>query len=369
MLRTDASARRHNAGRALNWLLIAAACVAGQPANAAVFCVNTPGALQNALITAAANGESDEIRILVGNYLVPTSPTPGFRFVSSQPGGLAISGGWGPPVPVGAAPRCLSRKDDPKLTIIDGGLQVEGLVIQPGPLTGNVKVENLTILGGASAANGGGMYAAPYDPSWAGTLAIRTVVFRRNQAQAQGGGLYASVPVGSLLLLNSVFADNTAGGVAGGAELLVNGSDGLVANNTVVSNLASAAGGGLRVAGNASILVLNNALYSNSSVDVQLGGASIRLRNNFYNLRNGLPPLEDSDTLSGNPMLGGGTLGLAPLPGSPLIDVGKPAPGGLPPRDADGNQRIVGPAVDVGAYEEQVFANGMEGDEWRGGPR
>jgi hypothetical protein len=35
------------------------------------------------------------------------------------------------------------------------------------------------------------------------------------------------------------------------------------------------------------------------------------------------------------------------------------------PRDADGGQRVFGPAVDVGAHEEQVFADGNERDDDR----
>lgn len=342
--------------------LLAAGALAVSPiAGAAVFCVNSAASLQNALITSAANAESDEIRIVVGTYLVPSMPVSGFRYVSSQIGYIAISGGWGPPAPIGALPLCQSRIDNPNLTIIDGQLQTEGLVIQPGPLTGTVKVENLTIQGGSSAGSGGGLYAAPYDPAWPGSLSVRSIVFRGNQAVNSGGGLYASVPIGSLEVKNSVFTSNSAGVASGGAEILVNGVDGVVANNTAADNTASSGGAGLRVGGNSPIDLINNALFDNTDVDLQLGGVDVTLVNNFFNSRNGLTPLMETGTLSGDPLVGGGTYGLAPVPGSSLIDYGQAVPNGLPPRDADGGQRLVGPAVDVGAYEAQIFADGLEG--------
>ncbi|MEM1088944.1 MAG: choice-of-anchor Q domain-containing protein [Pseudomonadota bacterium] len=335
-------------------------------ARAEIFCVGTPSALQNALLAAAGNSETDEIRLMVGQYLVPTANN-GFRYVSSQPGGLTVSGGWGPPDPPDA-PVCDSRKDNPRLTVIDGDFQIQGLVLQPGPDSGDIAVENLTITrGGANdpviSLNGGGIDARSFSPDWEGSYRFSTLIFNLNEATEQGAGLYVILDRGSLRLENSVFFRNAAGGDGGAAELLLNGAENLIANVTIAENSAADDGAGVRIGGNATVRLLNNVFADNNGDDLLLAGSSVRLNRNFLNSLAGSNPLEETGTLSGNPQLGLGSLGVSPNIGSPLIDAGLPVPDGLPPRDADGMGRIVGPAVDLGAYEAQIFSDGLEGDD------
>lgn len=337
-------------------------------AKAEIFCVNTPNGLQNALLTAAANTESDEVRIMLGHYDVPVTPLTGFRFVSSQTGDLMVSGGWGPPSPFGG-PNCESRKEDPRLTTLDGNLQVQGLVVQPGAVTGDILIENMTVTQGSSSGSGGGIHAAPFDPAWSGNLSIRTVRFISNDAVTLGAGLFAHVEIGQFRLDNSVFTGNSAGGLSAAADITANGASVVIANNTVAYN--SAVGNfssGFRFGGNAAALLINNVFINDTLPDLRLDGDAVRLHNNFYNTRLGTEPLDEIGSLSGDPMLGSGALSLGPTPGSPLIDGGLPVVGGLPYRDVQAGLRVLSPAVDIGAYEVQIFADGVEGDDDWGVP-
>lgn len=333
---------------------------------AEVFCVTTSNVLQSALLEAASNAESDEIRIMLGEYDVPVTPVSGFRFVSSQPGDLAISGGWGPPSPFGG-PNCESRKEDPRLTTLDGNFQVQGLVIQPGAVTGNVLIENMTVAQGRSGGSGGGIRVVPFDPAWPGNLSIRTVLFLRNNDITGGAGLFANVEVGDFRLDNSVFTGNLSRGQVGAAVVTANGQDAIIANNTVAFNSASGSfSTGFSFGGNADTLLINNVFLENDlQFDVDLFGDALRLQNNFYNTRTGSDPVEEIGSLLGDPGLGSGSLGVGPLPGSPLIDGGLMVIGGLPYRDAQAGLRVLGDAVDIGAIEVQVFGDGVEGnDNW-----
>ncbi len=338
--------------------------LAAPGANAEIFCVNNAIGFQNALIDAASNTESDEIRMMLGQYDVPVAPISGFRFVSSQPGDLTISGGWGPPAQF-AGPICVSRKDNPTLTTLDGNFQVQGLVIQPGAVTGDILIENLTVAQGRSGGGGGGIRVAPFDPTWQGNLSIQSVVFDRNADVTGGAGLFATVEVGDFRLVNSIFAANQSRGQIGAANIVANGQNAVIANNTVVFNSANGDfSTGLRFGGNAATLLINNVFFeSDLQRDVTLIGDDLRLQNNFYNTRNSGDFVEETGTLSGDPGLGSGLFGVGPLPGSPLIDSGLMVIDGLPFRDAQGGVRVLGPAIDRGAIEVQVFGDGVEGDD------
>ncbi|MFK7958671.1 MAG: choice-of-anchor Q domain-containing protein [Lysobacterales bacterium] len=335
-------------------------------AQAEVFCVNTSNGLQNALNSAASNTESDEIRIMFGEYNVPVSPVSGFRFVSSQAGNLAISGGWGPPSPFGG-PNCQSRKYDPTITTLNGNFQIQGLVIQPGAVTGDILIENMTVAQGRSGGSGGGIRVNPFDPAWPGNLTIRTILFDRNADVTGGAGLFATVGVGDFRLDNSIFSGNQSRGQIGAAVVTANGQNAIIANNTVVAN--SALGDlstGFSFGGDAATLLINNVFFENDlQFDLALGGNALSLQNNFYNSLNAADLLEETGSLSGDPGIGSGVFSVGPLPGSPLIDGGLMVIGGLPFRDAQGGLREMGPAVDIGAIEIQVFGDGVEGnDNW-----
>ncbi len=356
----------HATRRSLSLVSLAALAMFFPQAGAAatIHCVASSADLVQALSNAVFDDGDDEIRIMVGTYIAPAAVPGGFRYVSSQPGDLVLSGGWISDDPFGA-PGCDSQLSKPALTVLDAEYQAQVLVIQPGATTGDIFIRNLTVTRGTATNNGGGIYFDPWDPAWTGNLGIQSLLVLANEAVNEGAGLYAVLPHGYLRMENSAIAGNVCGGgIGAGLSVVANGQSIMFANITVAGNSSgNVFGAGMRLGGAAAMLVQNSVIHDNTPFGLELAATSVRLRHNHINGLAGLPPLEDTDTLSGNPMLGAGSLGLTPLPGSDLIDRGEAVPGGLPYRDADGGQRITGAAVDLGAFESQIFADGYEGPE------
>lgn len=338
---------------------LASSCLATQ---AAVHCVSNAVQLKNALIDAAVSPGNDEVRIVQGTYL--GAAVGGFHHTPVQPGNLMVSGGWTDGGPAGLPATCETQVRDPALTVLDGEYQHTALQIYVGTVDADFVVHNLTLSRGTSMGSGGGLSVYGFEPSWEGDVLLHSLRFIANEASGTGAGLYAAVPHGQLRVLNAAFVGNVAGFTGGAADIIANGSWHLVANLTVVGNAAGAPGGSaLRVAGSAPALLMNTISWNNDDVDIELGGTGIRLHHNFYGTRSGNQPAEEAGTLAGNPMLGGGSMNLTPTAGSPLVDYGLPVPGGMPSCDVDNNLRMVGPALDVGAFESQVFADGYESED------
>ncbi len=205
-------------------------------------------------------------------------------------------------------------------------------------------VLNNCSLSGNSAESGGG---ASF-----GTLTNCTL--SGNAAKSEGGGTYSGV------LRNCVLSGNVAA-VSGGGSC-----HGTLENCVLSGNSAYAVGGG------ASGSTLNNCVLSGNSASNFSGGAHYGTLNNcivYYNsARNGsnyvggtlnyccTTPLPSSGTnnITDAPLfvdLAGGNFRLQS--GSSCINAGNNAyaPGTL---DLDGNPRIVGGTVDMGAYESSV---------------
>ncbi len=177
---------------------------------------------------------------------------------------------------------------------------------------------NCTVVGNSAQLDGGGASGA--------TLNNCFVQF--NSATWGGGG------TASCTMYNCVLTGNSAGFVGGGAK------GGTLFNCTIVNNTAEEGGGGI-YGGTAynSIIVYNT--YPNYEEST--------LR---YCCSQPLPPGDgnkDADPLFQN----GPGANFRLLAGSPCIDAGQNGwgfPAG-PPCDMDGTPRVVGPRIDMGAYE------------------
>jgi hypothetical protein len=211
---------------------------------------------------------------------------------------------------------------------------------------GTMTVVNCTISNNTSLLNGG-IYNS-------GTMTMTNSKVTGNSAPQSGGGVY-NTSSGSLFMANCLISGNSAGGKGGG---IYNQGGLTVINTTISGNSASGGGPGFYNAGNA--LLENSILYSDVGSElVNTGNLTV----NYSDIQSGWTgpgthnlPASSSPNFDGNFNL--------QFP-SPCIDTGNNSyVYGL--NDLASNKRIVGPAVDMGAYESLgpislVYAPGPPG--------
>ena len=361
--------------------------------------------LDDGLITASACAGVTEVWVAAGTYLPTTFST--FRLPDGVPvyGGFAggetllsqrdwamnetvLSGDLG--VPVTTSDNALHVVTAGPSAYLDGfTVRDGGTGIAPGTSGGGIDAtaggaptfSNLYITENM-AHEGGGMASVE------GTPALTNVAFRKNTATS-GGGLHNTG--GAPTLLDVVLKGNRATGGSGGA--IYNEGGALTLTSALVdSNSATLWGGGL-FNGNGAVVITNATFYENGAGS---GGGAIAndttvaypeiwnsiLWGNFgpspeiHNTAGGQASVQFS-TVEGsggsggswNASLGldgGGNIDLDPLfadpiPGdmrldatSPARDMGSELAPNLPATDLDGNPRIYGSTVDMGAYEIQT---------------
>jgi predicted outer membrane repeat protein len=220
---------------------------------------------------------------------------------------------------------------------LGGGVHLNG---------GSPILSNCTIAGNtATAASniyGSGISIVGSSPS------ITSSTISNNSGSAggnvQGGGVYSSNSVPSLV--NCVINANSAK-MGGGIYFADSSAFSNLTNSTIVRNTASTNGGALYCA-NTSPKIINSILWEDSPQEVYKDTASN-------------PTITYSDVYGS--YAGTGNINALPLfvntaqqdfhltANSPCIDTGSNAAPYLPLQDMDGNARINGAAVDMGAYE------------------
>jgi len=358
----------------------------------ATFCVSDATDLQTALTTAESNGEDNTIQIVQGTY------NGNFIYASTEAYGLTVEGGY--------TQDCGSRTIDPANTILDGGgtdtvlalvsqgaatFSVEGLTFQNGNAStvttggglyasalGNnmTSITNNTFTGNTATGSGGGVYVQNYSSSYTVTLTNNT--FTNNTAtNGNGGGAYVAYShpdsIGSATLTNNTFTGNTA--TNGGGSYLSGGrylsSEGVtLTNNTLTGNTAEAEGGGVWLKLNDNNnpgnlynnIIWNNTapegadLYIDNTGDDPFFPVTVKLFNNDFDQSSSGTYISEPFTIdpsnldNANPLfVGSGDYHLTAS--SPCINTGDNDAPDLPSTDKDGNPRIIGGTVDMGAYE------------------
>ncbi len=235
----------------------------------ATFCVSNATELQDALATAASNGEDDVINIHQGIYV------GNFVYASAEEFSINLHGGF--------TNGFTSQIMDARNTILDGnGLDhVFALSCQ---CSANIAASGITFDNGISRTMdyGGGLYIKTK-----GYINLTNNILSNNLATLGGGGLYLSGR-GSTLINNS-FTNNSAKGsgeITGGGALIY-GSSKLINNafteNKAYSTLTDAVGGGLYLSGTTNVLKANafkknaaSAKYScGSGGGAYIGGDSV----------------------------------------------------------------------------------------------
>ncbi|MHB1422721.1 MAG: choice-of-anchor Q domain-containing protein, partial [Gemmataceae bacterium] len=276
-------------------------------------------------------------------------------------------------VGLGAGNLAISGNNQSRVFTVDAGAQVSfaALTIEDGNASasggggidnsgGTVTVSNCT-LSGNTASGGGGI-----DNS-GGTVTVSNCTLSGNTASG-GGGIWNDG--GTLTVNNSTLAGNSVssynGGSTSGGGAIENSVGTLtVSDSTVADNSSAGSPGGGIVNVSGGSATLNNTIVAGNSTggDLYLDSGNGSVFSGAYNLIGDGSYLSSfTNSLQGNPLLaplgnyGGPTQTLALLPGSPAINAGNNAliPSGIT-TDQRGQPRIVGSAVDIGAFESQGF--------------
>ena len=205
--------------------------------------------------------------------------------------------------------------------------------------------------------------------------------FTENKSK-DGGGLNAG---GIIVLTNNIFTDNAANNKGGGANL--GGSSVTLTNNTLVGNTAGGEGGGayLYLYNNSYTSYLyNNIVWGNTAstgMDLYIDNAgsdpffepvTVNLFNNDFDQSTSgtyivKPFTIDPNNLNNADPLFVGSDDHHLTASSPCINAGDNDAPNLPTTDKDGNPRIMGGTVDIGAYEYQAVAYVNKDDVTCGG--
>ncbi len=178
-------------------VLCAAALVNGRDAQAAEFCVSTAAALQNALFTAAANGQDDVIKVQAGTYL----PTSAIVYAPSAAQALTISGGWDA--------GCAMQASDPSLTTLSGNNQRRVFGMNSAH-PASISLSNMTIANGfGSSVAGAGVYVQSEGDVFFTDLIFRANIVQGDVSLHRGGAVFIE-KANVLQVLRTLFEDNHA---------------------------------------------------------------------------------------------------------------------------------------------------------------
>jgi hypothetical protein len=344
-------------------------------------CVSTSAELQAALDTAMSNGMNDVVRLVQGSYGISGNGGVAFYYGSGEPYALVMLGGY--------AAGCSARTLDPANTVLDGEGTREVVTFIDGAdySTGGFTVEGVTVRNGQVSS-----YGVIYLESVYGDITVRQCVVENNNSQDDTGGLLAWVSWGTVtvennlirgntaysdagmsvwndyggaIVRNNVIAGNTAFGYGGGLYVYVYEGSVRFVNNTVTGNTGDATwgyAGGVYLELDSSAAVVdayNNIVWGNAAAtegDVYVenfAGGTVNVFNNDVGEADGDgPPPNEGGNINADPLFVNSVAGDYHLaPGSPCIDAGDNAAPGLPAVDFEGDGRIYGLSVDIGADE------------------
>ncbi|MBX3725430.1 MAG: hypothetical protein KF823_05880 [Xanthomonadales bacterium] len=348
-------------------------------ASAAQYCARTVAQLSLALDLAEANNENNVIRIARG-VIAPAAPSDGhlFFYLSSKDRSLEISGGWDPV-------DCSSQVLDPGSTRIEanGSFGLFQAIIGSAGGNARLRVHNLTLSGGSSdslVARGLGLNVSGFQYVH-GKVEIDRVVFADHHcshAESRGCALNFSFGIKEVVVRNSLFHHNSAGGTAAIRAWVTEDIQPVfrLHNNTLVDNYAhapdQARASAVEFLGDTdTILMYNNILFGNPTLNAPVplpdlardpAGAILGKHNNIAASAVTWTP-DTSGNRSIPPVFAGRVDDYRLRGDSPLRDAGFNA--GWPTHgllELGGGPRVLGPTIDLGAYESDVLFNAGFGD-------
>ncbi len=266
---------------------------------------------------------------------------------------------------------------------IDGGNGVQIDVNNNGSVfniscysSDNIIIKNLIIKNGhkeKSSAMGGGMYAYVFG----GTLLVDGCIFENNSVISDGDGQGGALRTNGGFFKNCRFLNNDVSGtgysLAGGGIFAVGGefincivagnnSDyggGVYASNakfincTITQNTSSTAGNGAGISCENSCEFYNCIVYNNKSgaTEDNIDNSGCSFFNSAFESGNSLVGTNNNIGLTITPFIHLGTDSLNLYQNSACVDKGSIENITLPVSDIIGNSRISGSYIDIGAYE------------------
>lgn len=310
-------------------------------------------------------------------FCVPNPAPDSATSVSSQDRQLEISGGWSPG-------DCSIQVNDPKSTVVDGNDSWGMFMFLLGSAGNNarLRLHNLTISGSNQDfqfGRGAGVNATGFQYLH-GKVEIDRVIFSDHHCvgtESAGCALNLSFGIKDAVVRNSLFHHN---GAASAAAIRVWVSEDIqpsirLHNNTFVNNFAE---GGQEAAASAmvvlgsdnTVLMYNNILFHNHVLSgsspvpdiARPSGAILGKHNNIAASAVTWTP-DTTGNRSIEPVFAGRANDYRLRGDSPLRDVGFYA--GWPTHgllELGGGPRVLGPTIDLGAFESDVLFNSGFGD-------
>ena len=343
-------------------LLATLACFLAVPTHAAVLCAKTGTQLRDGMVTAANNGQDDEIRIVKGALDAGPALANAVRWeyrasANDLTTTVDISGGWDT--------TCTTQTGTPADTVLDAeskGAAFKFYSALAGGLGGKVSLRNLTITRGRSDYFDGAAVAYYGAASGGGFTLERVAVLASDTVSYGHSIVYVNQSAsGQVKLLDNVFAQNQV--KVSSSSIVVVDCAGValcsVNNNSIHDNYAYDDKHPFALFLLGTVYAANNAVANNLAGTVyggvQAGTAGTRtlsLRNNHF----------ENDNFSGEYLEQGTTSGSAkwtlvgayrtPNPNSPLRNSGVNSPlGGVGSKDIAGQTRIQDGTIDRGAIE------------------
>ena len=361
---------RNSASRLLLGLGLWALATPGQAIT--TFCVHDATELSTALGLAANSSDTPVIiNVRRGVYDVADAPG-GFVMVQTKNSQLvAISGGWS-----GDNGACSLSSRNATDTVLIGSASRRSLKLATGnasPHSGNtLYVSDLTLRSPTGAGTGA---CLQFEVTPGNSATVQRLLLEQCVATSSSFDTPASFVAngGQLAVDNLVARNNQAMFVGGIGVSALNGGHASLSQVSVTANLAAignasvyASGIALSADANGSSIELGNSVvWGNAtdadSKDISVSGMGISLNRVHYGSLKGTPAANLSPGTGDPRFVAPGDPHLRA--DSPLRDSGIVGPaGGSGTFDLEGRSRVVGGAVDVGAYEwrDAIFANGFD---------